>query len=157
MIGRALLPITAPMDFLTSCEFLGVLGSVCLIAVVWIAFIWTIGQFGWAAFAARYPAPAKPAARGFLASQANVGGGLGGYRNVLMARFLSEGVHVQATFPFNFGHRPFLLPWRCLQKAEVERTLFGRRFRVSLRCEIGEMRMTLPEKAQAAFDVARAA
>ena len=143
------------MDFLASREFLSAVGFVCLFVIGWIAVVWTIGQLGWANFAALYPGPVKPQARAFLASQASVGGGLGGYRNVLTARFAPEGIHVQSGFPFNFGHRPILLPWQCLQAAQVDRTLFGKRLVVKLSCAAGELRMTLPWEAQAALEAAR--
>lgn len=138
------------MDFLTSREFLGVLGIVCLIVFGWTAVVCLIAQFGWARFAALHPCAVRPQAPGFRASHAGFGG-LGGYNNVVMARFVPEGVYVQATFPFNVGHRPFLLPWSCLREAEVKQRLFARRFVVILRCEAGELRMTLPKKAQAAL------
>ena len=129
--------------------------TVCIGIAGWTAVVFLISRMGWAGFARRYATAVQPAARGFRARHASFGFPLAGYNNVVYVTFTPEGIYARATFPFNAGHRPLLLPWQSLASAEIRRTFLFNGLAVKLLTDAGRLTLTLPVQAQPALEAAR--
>lgn len=131
------------------------LGGLCFAVAGWMLVLFIISHLGWRPFVERYANLNRPPARFFTAGRASFGHFFDSYRNVVRVAFAPEGVYVRSTFPFNFSHAQFLVPWRCLYRAEVDRVLVFRAFSVEFRDDDRRLDMTLPIQAQADFEAAR--
>ena len=123
--------------------------------VLWLGVCFGVAGSGWSKFARRYATTVVPAGRYFVARSARVGGLFGSYRNVVRVVFLPEGMHLSVMFLFRAGHRPMLLPWSSVARAESKSAFLSRRFELELQDEAGRIRLWLSPAAEAAMAQAR--
>jgi hypothetical protein len=135
--------------------WLAPLGGLLFFAALWLGVCFGVAGSGWQKFARRYATTVAPVGRYFTARSARVGGLFGSYRNAVRVVFMPEGIHFSVMFLFRPGHRPFMLPWGSLAKAELKRGFLGSRYEIEIRDEAGPIRLWLPLAAQGAMAAAR--
>jgi len=106
-------------------------GTLCTFAAI------SLGG-GWFQLGRRFPAPRgyKVGQRFFLQS---AGLGAVGYNKVLTVRVGPKGLYLACPFPFNFMHRPLLIPWDEVKSVGHPRILLSRRG--MLRLSIGSPKL----------------
>jgi hypothetical protein len=146
MIAALLLMFTA-----AACGLLLLAG---VLALFWFAYTYLLWRLGWRVFAARYGTDFEPAQQ-FTARSATFGHVFATYKGTARVAFLPQGLRFEAALPLGVAHAPFLLPWACVTRAELQRGPYGERAWVELRDEAGRVSLLLPAPALTALEAQR--
>jgi hypothetical protein len=98
-----------------------ILGGVFLVVLSFFAEAHATG--GWASFAKRYPAPARPTGKAYSVQGWRICN-VNDYGNFLRVIFTDAGIYFYMTLPRRVAHPPFLLPWESVKRIESARTFY---------------------------------
>jgi hypothetical protein len=124
-------------------------------ALSFIAVAYSISRMGWSDFAARHDTSMAAHGPSMIARSLRFDRFFASYNNAVRVSFLPGGLHFSVLFPFSAAHRPFLLPWSSVTRAEREPAWFGERYVVELDDAAGRIRIRFPVAAQALLEAGR--
>jgi hypothetical protein len=115
---------------------------------MWVLVCFLISLCGWRSFAARYPAPIRPAGKSFHCSRAQFGS-LSSYNNVVRVILTDNGIYFSVSFLFRAFHPPFLLPWESVKSVEKQEGFFiGSYYLLEAQESAGRIRVRLPPRVK---------
>jgi hypothetical protein len=103
--------------------------------------LFAFSRLGWNTFAMAHPCETRPAGPSYSLPCVVMGSLLVRYNNIVRAVITEQGLYLYMPLPFQFFHRPFLLPWQSIQRVEPYTFLWFRGHILHVRDAAGSARL----------------